>query len=298
MTKFVTFLVLIVVFALLVPHASADFTKTPIFDLKTDRTVYGVFDSIYTFYLENPDPSEDIASVSITIPIGYYSDSGFFTNETGIIVMTGYASHPQLGKMPFNVVTTTTLGRFLINATGATLGEITITEPSSTTTGRMEIKFSGVIAVMNHGCSVEFNTNSIINFATLFTNPWTPAIYAWAPAIATSTSGKSVTMEPRPGHEQNVQITVPEMGWRSLANTTSLVTTEIQSSTITDEIPATRSLTILTIIGTTSRSLTSKTTIAPPPSQGNLGFTFLLLAMPLLLVPAVAATIMWQKRRS
>ncbi len=249
MTKLVTFFVLIVVLALLLPQANADFSKIPIFDLKTSSDVAsnldnlgGGMDAIYTLYLENGDQSENVVSVSITIPIGYSIGPGFITNETGIIAMSGYGSNPQLGTTQLYVVTTNTPGRFLISAMGATLGEITVIEPT-TTPGRMEMKFSGVIAVMNHGCSAEIKSER-----GFFINPWQPGTYVWAPSTANPESGESVTMEPRSGLSQAVEIVPFTLGWRRLANTTSLATTEIQSS-IAMETVATTSAVGFAIIG-------------------------------------------------
>jgi hypothetical protein len=237
MTRLVALFVLIVVFALLVPQASADFTKIPTFDLRPDCQYCdeaGVVDTIYTFHLENPDQSEDVVSVSIAIPIAYSIDPRFITNKTGITAMSGYASNPQLGTTQLNVVTTNTPGRFLISAMGTTLGEITIIEPSSTTPGKMEMKFSGVVAVMNHGCSAEIKTET-----GFFINPSRLADYVWAPSIANPTSGKSVIMEPRSGLSQVVTILPHGLHWRKSENTTSLATTETQSSTAMETVATT-----------------------------------------------------------
>ena len=234
MTKLVTFtfFALIVVFALLVPQASADFSKTPIFDVRTDcldprycgDADAGVVDAIYVLYLENPDQSEDVVSVSITIPVGYSIDPRFITDKTGVLAMSGIGRNPQLGTTQLSVVTTTTPLHFLISVTGATLGEITIIEPDNgknpAIPGRMEMRFSGVIALMNHGCSADIKTES-----GFFINPWWPGTYSWAPSIANPTSGKSVNMVPRSGGSQTVEIFPHGLHWRKLENTTSSANT-------------------------------------------------------------------------
>ncbi len=256
MTKLVTFtfFALMVVFALLVPQASADFTKTPIFDVRTDcldprycgDADAGVVDAIYVLYLENPDQSEDVVSVSITIPAGYSIGPRFITDKAGILAMSGVSKSPQLWTTQLSVVTTTTPLHFLISATGATLGEITIIEPDNgknpATPGRMEMRFSGVIALMNHGCSADIKTES-----GFFINPESPGTYSWAPSIANPTSGKSVNMVPRSGGSQTVEIFPHGLHWKKLENTTSLATTEIQSSTAMETVATTSTAVTITV---------------------------------------------------
>lgn len=291
MTRFVSIVVVMLVLVMLVPQADASFTETPLFDLKTSSNLAGATDALYTLHVENRDQSEDAASLFITIPAGYSVDHRFITNKAGIKAMSAYGSCPD-GSGQANVATTTTLGRFLMSAMSMTVGEITVSEPTSTTQGSVEMTFVGSYTIMNHGCY-----GDITPVKGFFINPSTPGTYAWAPSIADPKSGLSATTVPRSGFSQTVTIV-------STGPTTSLTTTETQSPATTQTVTSTslqvttstltQTTTAQTTMYTTSSETEAPTTTQAPPT-GQLPME--LLAAVAVIVIIAAGAILFLRRR-
>jgi len=189
----------------LMPRANASFTNVPTFDLTTSSTQAAATNAAYSFYVQNPDHSEDAVDIAIAIPAGYSMGQSFMTNTAGIQVGTVSGQCP-VGAGQGTVTTTTTPGRFAINIQqlGAPIGGITITPPTSSTSGTFDMTFTGQYSFENYGCGGQFS------FAQgFFINPSTAGTYSWAPSTATPKSGPPVTMQPRPGFSQNVNIVTP-----------------------------------------------------------------------------------------
>jgi len=292
LTRLVSLVVVMLVLVMLVPQADAKFTKTPIFDLKTSSSLAGATDALYTLHIENLDQSEDAAGLSITVPAGYSVDHRFITNKTGIKVMSAYGSCPG-GSATASVVTTTTPSRLLMSAMGTTVGEITVSEPTSTTQGSLEMTFVGIYTVMNRGCY-----GDITPVKGFFINPSTPGTYAWAPSIANPKSGPSVTMVPRSGFSQTVTIV-------GTGATTSVTTTETQSPATTQTVtstsvqvttstPAQTSAAQTTMQTTSSETEIPTTTQAPPTGQLPME---LLAAAAVIVIIAAGAILVLRRRK-
>jgi hypothetical protein len=154
-----TLILAMLVFLTLAPQANASFTKAPTFDLITSSSLVGATDAVYTLHLENPDQSEDAASVSITIPAGYAIDQQFITSMAGIQAGSGYGSCPN-GSADIAIATTTTPGQFSIFISGISSGlnvaQVILSQPSVTNTGKIDLTFTSPrYSIVNHGCSGE-----------------------------------------------------------------------------------------------------------------------------------------------
>jgi hypothetical protein len=281
------------VLVMLVPQANAKFTKTPIFDLRTSSSLAGATDALYTLHIENRDQSEDATSLSITVPAGYSIDQKFITNKAGIKAMSAYGSCADWSGQA-SVVTTTTPGRLLMAAMGTTVVEITVSEPTSTTQGIIEMTFVGIYTIMNRGCH-----GDITPVKGFFINPSTPGTYAWAPSIANPKSGPSATMEARSGFSQTVTIV-------GTGATTSVTTTETQSpgttqtatSTsvqVTTSTPAQTTAAQTTIRTTPSETETPTTTQAPP--TGQLPTELLAAAVAVIVIIAAGAILVLRRKK-
>jgi len=283
------------VLVMLVPQADANFTKTPIFDLKASSSLAGATDALYTLHLENPDLYEDTLTASITIPAGYSINQKFITDKSGIKAGSAYG-HCQEGSAPANIVTTTTLGRFAISFAGMAAVDIIVSEPTPTTPGTMKFTFVGGYAgaVMNRGCYGEISP-----VAGFFVNPSTSGTYAWAPSIANPKSGPSVTMVPRSGFSQTVTIV-------GTGATTSVTTTETQSPATTQTVTSrsvqvtastpTQTTAAQTTMHTTPSETETLTTTQAPPT-GQLPMELLAAAVAVIVIIAAGAIFVFRRRK-
>ena len=192
----------------LMPRANASFTNVPTFDLTTSSTQAAATNAAYSFYVQNPDQSEDAVDISIAIPAGYSMGQSFMTSTANIQVGTVSGQCP-VGAGQGTVTTTTIPGQFSINIKqlGAPIGGITITPPTASSPGTFDMKFTSQYSFENYGCGGQF---SFVN--GFFINPSTAGTYSWAPSTATPKSGPTVMMQPRPGFSQSITIAnaVPE----------------------------------------------------------------------------------------
>jgi len=185
----------------LTPQVEAGFTSPPTFDLTATSNVAGSATALYTIHLQNSDPSEDVVSISITIPAGYSIGSGYMTSTSGIQVGSVSGSCQGLGTGVGSVLSTSTPGKLAISVLRVgTIGEIDVSEPTATTPGKMTVLFSGTIGFDNHGCQGSFTM-----VQGFLINPSTAGTYTWT-ATATPTSGSPVTLAPRPGRSQTITI--------------------------------------------------------------------------------------------
>jgi hypothetical protein len=203
---FLTILTLtLMIFSTLVISSRAAFTSTPTLDLSASSHITDAR-SLYTFYIENTDPSESLSAYSATIPAGYTIDEAFLTTTPGLLLpgFTGsfgfITGHITVGSLI--VKTTTTIGLFNVN--GSTLigelrlGNVTIIPPTLTTAGLVKGLLNTTFP--NTGIFVELKIDVI--------NPPTVGIYIWAPNQATPVGGgDNVTMNPRSGFTNQVNIT-------------------------------------------------------------------------------------------
>jgi hypothetical protein len=218
MTKKLMLVIAMLAFVALTPNVNASFTKAPTFDLVTSSSLAGATNAIYSIHLENPDQSEDAASVSITIPAGYSVNQQFITSKAGILSgSVGGECLEQSGQG--SVQTTSTPGQFSMSIQGAVIGQIIITLPTQVGQGKLEVPFSGRYSVVNHGCQ-----GDLVMGQGFFVNPSTPGTYAWAPSFVNPKSGSPVTMAPRPG----LSLSVTVVG--SVTTTTSTVIPEFSSA--------------------------------------------------------------------
>lgn len=220
----------IIALVMLLPQAKASFTENPTMDLITSSSLAGATDAVYTIHLEDPDTTEDMASLSITIPAGYSIDQRFITSKPGI--NAGSAQGVCASWAGENIIiTTTTKGDLEIsNSLVGPVAQLILTEPTPTTQGSLQILLAGSYAPLNHGCFAELTT-----VKGFFINPSKPGTYTWAPSTSSPKSGPPVAMDPRPSFSQTVIITGPS------------VTTTTSMTTATPELPGPEIALIATI---------------------------------------------------
>ncbi len=206
---------LIIALVILLPQAKAGFTENPTMDLKASSNSVGATDAVYTIHLEDPDTTEDMASLSIAIPAGYSIDQRFITSKPGINAGSAHGVCASWAGENI-IITTTTIGDLEIsNSLVGPVAQLIITEATSTTQGSLQVLLAGSYAPLNHGCFADLTT-----VKGFFINPSKPGTYTWAPSTANPKSGPPVVMDPRPSYSQTVIITGP-----SVTTTTSMTTT-------------------------------------------------------------------------
>jgi len=286
MTKLVSLVVVMLVFIVLVPQASAGFKTPPTFDLTTSSNLAGATDAVYVLRAENPDRSDDAFGLAIIIPTGYSIGQNFITNKAGMKVISAYGNCPDWSGQAA-VATTTTPGQFTLSYGPMTFGKVIITSPSAATPGKMEMTFTGTYSLVNRGCYGELTTAK-----GFFINPSTPGTYTWGPSMAQPTSGAAVEMAPRPGFTQTIEIVGPSVTTQTVASTTESSTvpaTTVMPSTTTQTTvqPATTTVVV---------EPETSTTTQPAPTGG--GFpTEMLAIVAVVLIVIIAGAVYALGRR-
>jgi hypothetical protein len=88
-----------------------------------------------------------------------------------------------------------------MNVLGLKAGDIMITQPTQTQSGKIDLAFTMGYSIVNHGCRGDLKWAS-----GFFINPSAPGDYAWAPSTASPSAGQPATMTPRSGQTQVVSI--------------------------------------------------------------------------------------------
>jgi len=202
--------------------------------------------------------------------------------------MSGWIEIPEGGANAYTV-TTTTPGRFEISARGIVVGEMTISEPASTTQGKLEVTFRS----RSHGSSFESKSEK-----DFFINPSSPGTYTWAPSLVSPRSGPPVTMDPRPGFSQTVTIvgtgqttvvTTAETAIPTVTQTTAATTVQVTTVPQQTTMPQTTAQ-------TTSRETETEATAQTPRPSGQFPMEFM-VAGALLIVVVAAGVILIVRRK-
>jgi hypothetical protein len=169
--------------------------------------------AVYIFHAENPNLGETVVAFSVPIPAGYSVNPTYLTTTPGTVVMTG--TYGPVGTTVINgllsLETTSTIGQFAIIATNTNppippvpIGQANLVPPTSTA-GTWTVAISP--SVPNNGEYIE-----LAFVAGFFINPTIAGVYTWGPTTATPSAGPSVTMNPRQGFTNQVDITICAVG--------------------------------------------------------------------------------------
>jgi len=185
---------------MIISPAGAAFNVPPTFDLTTTTNVAGATSAGYVFHFENP--SSDVAvAFSVVVPAGYFVNPTYMTTTPGIVVMFGYYDNVGDYSAPYDgtveIKTTAVSGVFEIFVDSISMGVAALTVPTPTTPG----SFGGLLPGLNNGYWGEVAT-----LQGFLINPSTPGLYTWGPNTATPSSGPTVTMNPRVGESNQVNI--------------------------------------------------------------------------------------------